>query len=47
MFQFRSSIILTPSADGSIALGWAKETGGGARGPTLLKDVGMRVAGVG
>ena len=47
MCQVRTTIILTPSADGSIALRWAKETGGGASGPTLKKGSWMRVAAVG
>ncbi len=42
MCQVRSSIILTPSADGSIALRWAKETGGGTSGPTLKKGSWVR-----
>ncbi len=47
MCQFRSSIVLTPSADGSLALRWAKETGGDATGPTLKKGSWVRGAVVG
>ncbi len=42
--QVRTTIVLTPSADGSIALRWAKETGGGATGPTLKKNSWIRAA---
>ena len=42
MCQVRTTIILTPSADGNIALRWAKETGGGATGPTLKKGSWVR-----
>ncbi len=44
MCQVRSSIVLTPSADGSIALRWAKETGGGTSGPTIKKNSWVRVS---
>jgi len=47
MCQVRSSIVLTPSADGSIALCWAKETGGGTSGPTLKKGSWVRAKVVG
>ncbi len=43
MCQFRSSIVLAPSADGNLALRWANETGGGASGPTLKKGSWLRV----
>jgi len=47
MCQVRSSIVLTPGADGSIALRWAKETGGGTSGPTLKKGSWVRASVVG
>ncbi len=40
--QVRTTITLTAGADGNIALRWAKETGGGAPGPTLKKGSWMR-----
>ncbi len=46
MCQFQSSIVLTPSADGNIALRWAKETGGGASGPALKKNSWVRAVAV-
>ena len=47
MCQARTTIILTPSSDGSIVLRWAKETGGGATGPTLKKNSWVRASVVG
>ncbi len=47
MCQVRSTIILTPSADGNIALRCAKETWGGTSGPTLKKNSWVRASVVG
>jgi len=47
MCQVRTSIVLTPSADGSIAFRWAKETGGGTSGPTLKRNSWVRANMVG
>ncbi len=41
------SVLLTPSADGTFALQWANQGGGGATGPTLKKGSWMRVRAVG
>lgn len=41
------SVLLTPSADGTFALRWANQDGGGATGPALKKGSWMRVAVVG
>jgi hypothetical protein len=38
------SVVLTPNADGTFALQWANQDGGGATGPTLKKGSWMRVA---
>lgn len=37
------SVLLTPSADGTFALRWANQDGGGATGPTLKKGSWIRV----
>jgi len=36
------SVLLTPSADGTFALQWANQDGGGGTGPTLKKGSWMR-----
>ena len=41
------SVLLTPSADGTFALRWANQDGGGATGPTLKKGSWMRMAAIG
>ena len=41
------SVLLTPGADGTFALQWANQAGGGGTGPTLEKGSWMRVAVVG
>ncbi len=38
------SVLLTPSADGTLALQWANQAGGGATGPTLKKGSWLRLS---